>query len=113
MLAEKARPIRAGPDGFVAPPLPPIAGRGGGDGHDEPPISETMSKATPSGLDGLPLGSLRRAWRMVSRGTPCWRARLATTAESFAAESEWLPALELLMKISARSPFGKREKVAQ
>ena len=31
----------------------------------------------------------------------------------FAAESEWHPALELLMKISARSPFGKREKVAQ
>jgi hypothetical protein len=30
---------------------------------------------------------------------------LATTAESFAAESEWLPDFELLRKTSAMSPF--------
>jgi hypothetical protein len=37
---------------------------------------------------------------------------LQTTALSLAALSLWLPALLLEMKISARSPFGKREKVA-
>src|SRR5690242_21866761 len=70
------------------------------------------SSATPSGDDGLTALSRISARRMTSSGTPYWRAIDATTAESFAAESECEPALLFDRKISASRPSEKNETVA-
>src|SRR5262249_42728187 len=84
-----------------------LGARGGSNGsHDDDPQVATRSSATPKGEEATPLGSLRSALRMTVRGTPCCKARLQTTAESLAAESLSEPTFELLINISARSPFG-------
>src|SRR6476620_7271690 len=77
-------------------------------------LPETMSRATPRGEAARPCEALSNALRITLTGTPCCSPKEQTTAESFAAESESLPALLLLMNISASSLVpGKYEIVAR
>src|SRR5262245_3510350 len=91
-----------------------LGGRGGDGGdHGSPSQPAMRSRATPKGELAVPRGSRSNALRMVESGTPCWRARLQTTAESLAAESLSEPTFVLFRKISAKSPFEYRLIVAE